>query len=227
MKKLAILVIAIIVGAIFLKPFSLWGFDVVDSYDMGDTSSVSALSNDLKQNPYEDISTSYKGKPNTSIDKLSSYAKKSSSYANKNDSEGYGSVAFDSITIAGRTIPVVAVGSTSVDSGNRVNKYGDRFYYGHNSGAVFGRLSSVGVGSVFSITFGGTTSNYRVAERVIFEKNRDNGRLQIGGNGNYMRDVAAARHGGVQYSISLMTCSGTSYGNGDASHRLVLFANRI
>ena len=71
------------------------------------------------------------------------------------------------------------------------------------------------------------TTNYQVAERVIFEKNRDNGRLQIGGNGNYMRGVADAKYGGIQYSISLMTCSGTSYGNGDASHRLVLFANRI
>lgn len=226
MKKLVISVIAIIIGAVLLKPFSLWGFNVVDSLDTGDTSSMPTISNNLKENPYENILTSYKGEQNASIDKFSSYAKKNHNYANDSD-EGYGGVTYDSITIAGRIIPVVVVGDTRIDSGNRVNRYGDRFYYGHNSGAVFGGLSGVGVGNVFSITFGGVTTNYQVAERVIFEKNRDNGRLQIGGNGNYMRGVADAKYGGIQYSISLMTCSGTSYGNGDASHRLVLFANRI
>ena len=29
------------------------------------------------------------------------------------------------------------------------------------------------------------------------------------------------------YDISMMTCYGTMYGNGDASYRLVLFANAI
>ena len=42
-----------------------------------------------------------------------------------------------------------------------------------------------------------------------------------------MSAVAGARHGRVQYDLALMTCYGTSYGNGDASHRLVVFANRL
>ena len=29
------------------------------------------------------------------------------------------------------------------------------------------------------------------------------------------------------YDVALFTCHGTSYGNGDASHRLVVFANAV
>lgn len=229
MKKLVVSVIAIIVGAILLKPFALWGFDVVDPLDFGDATSVSAISNDLNENPYENISDSYKSAPATTSN-VTSYAKTNTTYANRGNNSGkigYGSVSYDSITITGKTLPVISVGDTTVDAGNHVNRYGDRFYYGHNSSAVFGGLSGVGVGTTFSIASSGVTYNYRVAKRVVFEKNSGNGRLQLGGKGNYMKSVAAAKYGGVQYSISIMTCAGTSYGNGDASHRLVLFANRI
>lgn len=133
----------------------------------------------------------------------------------------------NSITIAGRTIEIVQVGSTAVDSGNHVNKYGDRFLYGHNSGAVFGGLVNVGVGSVFAVSDGGVATNYRVMDVIIYEKNMSNGLLQINGAGNYMKPVANARGNGVQYDLSVMTCYGTMYGGGDASHRLVIFANAI
>lgn len=132
----------------------------------------------------------------------------------------------NSINIAGRTLGVVDVANTTVDAGGHVNRYGGKFYYGHNSGAVFGGLTTLGVGSTFSIVDGGgSTTNYRVEKVVIFEKN--NGQLQINGTGNYMNAVAGAIHLGTHYSVSIMTCYGTSYGNGDASHRLVLFANAI
>ena len=72
---------------------------------------------------------------------------------------------------------------------------------------------------------GGVTRNYQVKQVVIFEKNND--KLQLGGDGSYMGAVAKAKHAGVIYDLSLMTCYGTSYGNGDASHRLVLFASAI
>ncbi len=136
-------------------------------------------------------------------------------------------VPANSIAIAGRNLTVVDVASTAVDSGNHVNRYGSRFLYGHNTGAVFGGLVNLGVGSSFTVTLNGVTTNYQVRRVVIFEKNTANGRLQINGEGNYMRPVANATFEGAQYDLSLMTCYGTSYGNGDASHRLVLFADAI
>lgn len=131
----------------------------------------------------------------------------------------------NSIQVAGRTLRIVDVDSTAVNSGDHVNKYGDKFLYGHNSAAVFGGLYNMGVGSVFTVTYGGATKNYQVQQVVVFEKN--NGLLQLNGAGSYMLSVSKARYSGVNYDLSLMTCYGTSYGNGDASHRLVLFANAI
>lgn len=135
----------------------------------------------------------------------------------------------NNISIAGRTLEVVQVGDTTVDAGNHVNRYGGSFLYGHNTGAVFGILYNVGVGSTFSVTIDGITTNYRVSEIVIYEKNTGNGRLEKNGKGNYMYSVASAlnKDTGAQHSISLMTCYGTSYGNGDASHRWVVFADKI
>lgn len=143
-------------------------------------------------------------------------------------SDGYGSASVSNyIAISGRNISVVDVGDTAVNAGDHVNKYGPRFYYGHNSGAVFGGLVNYGVGSGFSIYYNGALHNYRVAKVMIFEKNVSNGKLQLNGSGSYMRSVSEARGEGVQYDIALMTCHGTSYGNGDASHRLVVFANEV
>ena len=62
---------------------------------------------------------------------------------------------------------------------------------------------------------------------VIFEKNAESELLQLNGFGDYMYAVSLAVFDGVQYDMALMTCYGTSYGNGDASHRLVIFANMI
>ena len=133
----------------------------------------------------------------------------------------------NSISIAGRTLEIVDVADTTVNSGDHVNKYGDRFLYGHNTAGVFGGLVNLGTGSTFSVTYGGVTKNYVVAKIVIFEKNVGNGKLQLSGEGSYMRSVANAKSDGIQYDLSLMTCYGTSYGNGDASHRWVIFANAI
>ncbi len=133
----------------------------------------------------------------------------------------------NNIQYAGRVIQIVDVGDTVVDAGNHVNKYGDRFLYGHNSWGVFGALPNMGAGSVFSVTYGGVTTNYQIVKTEIFEKNPDSGLLQIGGFGDYMYSVATAIYNGVPYDLSLMTCYGESYGNGDASHRYVVFANAI
>lgn len=134
-------------------------------------------------------------------------------------------VPVNSIQIAGRNLEIVDVADTRVDAGSHVNKYGDKFLYGHNSWAVFGSLANMGAGSTFTVTYEGVTTAYQVQQVAIFE--HTNGLLQIDGVGNYMFSVSKARYQGVNYGLSLMTCYGESYGNGDASHRLVLFANAI
>ncbi len=133
----------------------------------------------------------------------------------------------NSIAVAGRVLKIVDVADTSIDSGDHVNKYGDRFLYGHNSTNVFGGLVNSSVGNIFTVSYGGMSKNYQVMKIVIFEKNSSTGRLQLNGSGSYMNSVVKAKNDGVQYDLSLMTCYGTSYGNGDASHRLVIFANSI
>ena len=131
------------------------------------------------------------------------------------------------ISIAGRILNIVDVDSTLVDSGDHVNHFDKKFYYGHNSASVFGGIVNLGIGDMFSITYDRVTTTYRVAETVIYEKNTSNGLLQLNGEGDYMWYVSKARRGTKRYDVSLMTCYGTSYGNGDASHRFVIFANAM
>lgn len=133
----------------------------------------------------------------------------------------------NNIAIAGRMIEVVDVASTTVDAGNHVNRFRGKLLYGHNSAGVFGAIVGLGVGATFSVTTNGVTTNYRVANTVTFEKNTSTGQLQLNGAGSYMNGVAAAYYGGTYYDLALMTCAGTSYGNGDASHRFVIFATAI
>ncbi len=97
--------------------------------------------------------------------------------------------------------------------------------YGHNSWNLLGNLSSLGVGSEFTITEGGAARAYRVANVVLFEKN--DGKLQLNGQGSFMKTVAGAKLYGEQYDVAVMTCAGTALGNGDATHRLVVFTNAI
>ena len=197
--------------------FDYRGNGVVDRMDLGHYEDVVSLES-INEASLPDVADSFR-----SYVTYTSYARTSYS----GETGGYGSFAGNYISISGRDIPVVDVDSTAVNAGDHVNKYGSRFYYGHNTGTVFGGLVNYGVGSSFAINYNGARHNYRVAKVVIFEKNVELGLLQLNGSGSYMNSVAAARSEGVQYDVSLMTCYGTSYGNGDASHRYVVFANEI
>ncbi len=130
------------------------------------------------------------------------------------------------IDIMGKSLEIVEVSSTTVNSGNHVNKFGSRFLYGHNTNNVFRVLYNAQVGSTFSITEDGATTSYQVEKIVIYQKNLSTGELQLDNEGSYMRAVSKAKTGGVQYDMALMTCYGTMYGD-DASERLVIFANEI
>ena len=128
----------------------------------------------------------------------------------------------NSLTIAGRTLEVVDVANTAVDAGGHVNRYG-KLLYGHNSAGVFGVLSSIGVGSVFTVTNGGMATSYVVREVATYAKISDT-KLELDGVGYRMTAIVNAKG---RYSLALMTCAGEMYGNGDASHRLVIFADAI
>ena len=142
------------------------------------------------------------------------------------------------IVIGGRTISMAIVKDTRADAGNHVNMYCgsnaacNKFIYGHNSAAVFGNLKNLRVGvDTFTVTLNGVTSTYRIVNKVIYDYELGgNGALRLNGDTsiNYMNRTAKAKdNNNVQYDLALMTCHGQSLGNGNATQRLVLFANKI
>lgn len=96
-----------------------------------------------------------------------------------------------------------------------------KMIYGHNTGNLLGNLTSRYVGENFTITEGGVTKQYVVSDIQIYRKTED-GYLE--NNRKLMSNIANTAMG---HDIALFTCYGTSYGNGDASHRLVVFANAV
>ena len=96
-----------------------------------------------------------------------------------------------------------------------------KMIYGHNTDNLLGSLVNRYVGETFSITEGGAERNYQVADIQVYRKTED-GNLE--NNKKLMSNIANTAMG---YDVALFTCYGTSYGNGDASHRLVVFANAI
>lgn len=95
-----------------------------------------------------------------------------------------------------------------------------KMIYGHNTANLLGNLASLAPGQVFSVTEGGVTTSYRVALSAVYA-NTANG---LNGDPSLMSSIAYSALG---HSIALLTCAGTPYGNGNASHRLVVFADQI
>ena len=137
----------------------------------------------------------------------------------------YEKVVRDGISIGGRVIPVYDVDSTEYDAGNSVYRF-RKLLYGHNSRSVFGPLSELGVGSTFTITEGGVTHTYVVANVDMYEANYNGefAKLQKNGSGSYMAGIANRAQG---HTLALMTCVGEDLGGGRATHRLVVFADEI
>lgn len=99
-----------------------------------------------------------------------------------------------------------------------------KLVYAHNTGKLFGGIRSFSVGATFNLIENGVTTTYKVSDIKTFEKNPENGLLQLNGSGNYMGTIVKTA---FHHDVALMTCTGTSYGNGDASHRLVIFADKV
>lgn len=113
-----------------------------------------------------------------------------------------------------------------VEQSNYTNIYKTgKLYYGHNSSNLLGGLKNLNGGD--KILVGSQT--YTVVAKVTYLKTTladEPGVLHP--KGNLMSDVMLSAYNaenGVIYDIAVMTCAGQSYGNGDASHRLVVYAN--
>lgn len=129
----------------------------------------------------------------------------------------------NSISILGRTIDIFVSSDTRINAGSMVaryingSKYRGQFYYGHNSAQVFGGLANLSVGSTFTINLDGTDYQYRIA-KIETVANDDT----LASN---MKKVASGKdYNGTQYDVTLMTCAGTPYGDGNATHRTIVYA---
>ena len=129
----------------------------------------------------------------------------------------------NSISILGRTIDIFVSSDTRINAGSMVaryingSKYRGQFYYGHNSAQVFGGLANLSVGSTFTINLDGTDYYYRIA-KIETVANDDT----LASN---MKKVASGKdYNGTQYDVALMTCAGTPYGDGNATHRTIVYA---
>ena len=96
-----------------------------------------------------------------------------------------------------------------------------KMIYGHNTANLLGNLSSMYIGEQFTVNENGTTNTYQVVNIVTYRKTAD-GNLE--NDRMLMKKIATTAMGS---DLALFTCAGTMYGNGDASHRLVVYANRI
>ena len=119
------------------------------------------------------------------------------------------------------TITAVTDQIVANPSYNNIYRTG-KFIYAHNTAGLLGNIGSLQDGETFTLTEGGAVKTYRVAFRQIYEKSQANGMLN--GSKPLTIDVEINALG---HSISMMTCAGTSLGNGDATHRLVVFADQI
>ena len=143
-------------------------------------------------------------------------------YASSNYNTSVNQGNWNHISVAGRNLGVKEVSSLVMNPGNATLKF-RKMIYGHNTAGVFGNLKNLGVGSVFTVELNGITTNYRVSEKVTFEKSSST-TLWVNGQ-TYTMDALTRNAKG--HSVMLLTCAGQGIGGGDATHRLAVFADAI
>jgi len=137
------------------------------------------------------------------------------------------------ITIGGKTICLTSTnttaGSLSYSNGYIYNSNlsQNKFIFGHNSGNLFGNLKSLSSGTVFYLTLGGQTTAYRITfkESVCDYTNPGYPCSNYPESVLNMNDAIQPSRRGAD--LAIMTCDGTPIGNGDATHRLVVYATKI
>lgn len=127
------------------------------------------------------------------------------------------SYSVNSITIAGHTLEVFSSDDPKINAGTRVGLYG-KLLYGHNYSSVFGPIVNLPAGSTFSVKLNGTSKNYQIVKTITLEKSE----VQ-----NYMTALKNGQYRGKTYSYILMTCAGQNLGDGDATHRTLVFADAV
>ena len=142
------------------------------------------------------------------------------------------------ITIGGRNICLASTDTTNGSlSYNHAYIFNgaissNQFIFGHNSSNIFGNLASLPNGTIFSVTLSGQTTTYRISfkETVCDYTNGQ----QHGARydcANYPEPVLNMNHAVMPYlrgaNLAIMTCAGAPLGQGDATHRLVVYANKV
>lgn len=92
-----------------------------------------------------------------------------------------------------------------------------KLIYAHNTSDLLYNLNYLYAGDIVKIN----GNLYKVSDRVVYEKTDD---YSLNGDRSVMRKLKNNAYG---HTFALMTCYGTYYGNGDASHRLVIFADAM
>lgn len=149
-----------------------------------------------------------------------SFAPAKTSYISQKAATGANSAspATSYLNIGGANIPIFAVADTTVDAGNSAALYNGRFLYGHR-GTAFGAISALPLGTTFTLTVNGVTSTYVIANSVTLDKST---------TARFMYSFAIdASYKGQKYDLVLMTCAGTSVGDGDSTHRATIFAYKV
>lgn len=140
------------------------------------------------------------------------------------------------LTIGGKNICLVATNTTNgtlsyshaytLHSSNH-NSY-NQYIFGHNSANIFGNLANLPAGATFSLTTNGQTANYRISfkETTCDYSNPSYPCSQFPNDPvlNMLDVVNPSRRGA---HLAIMTCAGTPIGNGDATHRLTVYAVKI
>lgn len=136
--------------------------------------------------------------------------------------------ATTNVFVASYSAPVVSRNYTVTSVTEKIVQYPSysdvyrtgKFLYAHDSSNLFGGIVYYNVGDTITITEGGIARKYVVVDRAVYEK--INGLLS--GSVSVTKDVEYEACG---HDLVMMTCYGTHYGNGDASHRLVLFLDAV
>ena len=101
-----------------------------------------------------------------------------------------------------------------------IYKY-NKMIYGHNTANLLGSLANRYVGETITITEGGVARNHRVSAKVYYNKTADG---YLNGDPYLMNTIADSALG---HDVAMMTCAGQMLGGGDATQRLVIYADAI